>query len=85
MRISLAFLIRRWWWRKWHPAVRIGWLVTRMNTSGSRAQTLLGVMLIAAGLLQRSRRTRKVYSADLRPGREIRVRLAIPQGSAEAI
>lgn len=86
MKISVGFLIRRWWWRKWHPAVRVGWIVARRNTSGSRTQTVLGIMLIGAGLLQqKTRRSQLVYATDLRAGREVRVRLALPQGSAEAL
>jgi len=75
VRYPVGFLIRRWWWRKWHPAVRIGWVLTRYNTSGSATQTSLGIGLVLAGLILRSRRSLRLYSTTLDAGGELRLKV----------
>lgn len=73
MRYPARFLVRRWWWSKWHPAVRIGWIVTRDNKAGSPTRTLVGVGLIATGLVLRSRRRHRLYSTVIDPARSVAI------------
>ncbi len=80
MRYPVGFLVRRWGWAKWHPAVRIGWMVTRHNRSGSTAQTALGVGMIGVGLVLRSRRSLHLYSTTVDAGRTVAIRNATPTG-----
>lgn len=84
MRVPVGFLVRRWWWRKWHPAVRVGWTVSRHNTSGSQTQAIVGVALIGIGLILRSRRSHLLYSASVDPGTTIAIRNATG-GSATTV
>ena len=70
-----GYAVRRWWWAKWHPFVRAGWTVTRTNSAGSNAQSYLGIGLIAAGLILRSRRPHRLYSATVPAGEEIRIKV----------
>lgn len=74
MRYPVGFLARRWWWAKWHPAVRLGWIVTRGNRSGSPTQTAMGLGLIALGVILRSRRSLHLYSTTIDAGRTVAVR-----------
>jgi hypothetical protein len=72
---AVGYAVRRWWWAKWHPFVRTGWMVTRTNPGGSNAQSYLGIGLIAAGLILRSRKSLKLYSATVPADQEIRIRV----------
>lgn len=83
MRMPIGFLIRRWWWRKWHPAVRIGWLAARSNVGPSGTRAIVGYGLIAVGLLLRSRRSQRIHLAQVAPGETIGIRV-IPSGSPAA-
>lgn len=70
-----GYAVRRWWWAKWHPFVRAGWIVTRTNPAGSNTQSYLGLGLIAAGLILRSRKPLRLYSANVPAGQEVRIRV----------
>ena len=70
-----GYAVRRWWWAKWHPFVRAGWTATRTNAAGSNAQTYLGMGLIAAGLILRSRKTVRLYSTIVPAGEGVRIRV----------
>lgn len=81
MRYPVRFLVRRWWWAKWHPAVRVGWIVTRNNGSGSQTQTIIGLGLIAAGLVLRSKRRQHLYTTKVDTARSVAITNVPPHGS----
>ncbi|MGI9529199.1 MAG: hypothetical protein ACR2NG_05760 [Acidimicrobiia bacterium] len=69
----LTFAIRRWWWRKWHPLVRVGWIVSQRSVTG--LGTAVGVGLIGFGLMARSRKTLHLYNTTIPAGEEITIRV----------
>ena len=71
----LRYTVKRWWWSKWHPIVRVGWVVTRVNPRGSRSQSYLGLALIGTGLVLRSRKSLLLYKDTVPAGQEIRIRV----------
>ena len=77
----IRFVVRRWWWRKWNPAVRVGWMITRSGPGG-QVQTMAGLGLIAIGLILRSQRSRHLYTAKIDVGRAIAIRTEPPTGTA---
>ncbi len=81
MKTPVGYIVRRWWWAKWHPAVRVGWMVTRRNTSGSPAQAAIGFGLIGVGLILRSRRSLHLYSTTVDAGQTVAIRNATHSGS----
>jgi hypothetical protein len=64
---------RRWFWRKFNPLVRFGWIVAN-NASGSGA-TGIGLGLITVGLAIGKPKRVKLYSTSLPVGQEIRIRV----------
>lgn len=70
---SLKWTVKAWWWKKWHPLVRIGWLVSRRWTSGFGPA--VGVGLIGAGLVFRSRKTIHLFNATIPAGEEVTIRV----------
>lgn len=71
----IIYTIRRWWWSKWHPFVRVGWTATRANTSGSPVQAYFGIGMIVAGLILRSRKALHLYSGTIPAGEEVRIKV----------
>lgn len=69
----LIWSAKRWWWGKWHPLVRIGWMVSQRSVTG--AGTAVGVGLIGAGLLFRSRKTLHLYNTTIPAGGEVTIRV----------
>jgi len=69
----IYFTLKRWWWRKWSPFVRVGWLVSsNANTVMGRA---LGLGLIVAALVLKPRPAQKLYSARIPEGESIAIRV----------
>jgi hypothetical protein len=73
---SVPLYLTKWWWSATHPFLRIGWYTTRSSKHGSTAQTLLGLCLIAIGLVVRPRRRRRLYVTRVRPEDSVYVRVA---------
>lgn len=72
---GFSIRLTKLWWSLTHPFLRIGWFTTRSSKHGSTAQTLLGLCLIAIGLVVRPRRRRILYSTRLRAADEVLVRV----------
>jgi hypothetical protein len=69
----IYFTLKRWWWRKWSPFVRVGWLVSSNARTGmGRA---LGLGLIVAALILKARPAQKLYSAKIPEGESIAIRV----------
>lgn len=76
MNVPTLFVVRRWWWRRFHPLTRIGWRVATIGRTRPASQTIIGVGLIAAGLMLGQRRTRTVlYKGTIEPGSGTRIRV----------
>ena len=72
----LAFRLRRWWWRRFSPFVRAGWVMMRTDAGPIRRQALIGAGLMALGLMLRPRRREVLYSQALRGDGAVTVRVA---------
>jgi hypothetical protein len=72
----LAFHLRRWWWRRFSPFVRAGWIVMRTEGGPIRRQALIGAGLMALGLMLRPRRREVLYSQALGADGAVTVRVA---------
>ena len=73
-----VYALRRAWWKRFHPMVRIGWYAATTGKSRPAAQTAIGIGMIAAGvLLQRSHKARRrpVYVQTVSPGETTRIRV----------
>jgi hypothetical protein len=74
----LSYTLRRSWWRRFHPLVRVGWHTATMGTSRPTTQTALGIGMMAAGIiLRRSQRARMkpIYVDTVHPGETTRIRV----------
>lgn len=72
---GLVFRIRRLWWRRFHPFVRIGTLVASKRSDDRPNLGWIGLLLVAAGLaIGKSRRTR-LYGSTINHDGEIRVKV----------
>lgn len=71
--IAFNYTVKRWWWRKWPPLVRVGWLVSR--NAKTSVGTAMGLGLIAAALAFRPRKAVKIYNAKVPDGEMIAVRV----------
>ncbi len=72
--LSFSAFVRRWWWSQW-PLVRLGWATTRASSVGATNQTIIGLGIIAVGLVLRHRRPRRLYSSVIMAGDDIRIRV----------
>jgi len=71
-----AFILRRIWWRRFHPLVRMGWLTVTSGRGRTVTQTAIGAGMMGAGLyLQRSQRTSPIYTHVLDRGEAVRIRV----------
>ncbi len=69
MSVPIRFVVRRWWWGRFHPLTRVGWNTATMGTTRPPAQTIVGIGLIGAGLMLGRRRHRTVlYRGYIEPG-----------------
>lgn len=69
----LKYATKRWWWKKWSPLVRVGWMVSQRSATG--LGTAVGVGLIGFGLMSRSRKTLHIYKAAIPAGEQITIRV----------
>lgn len=70
---SAQYLARRWWWKRFSPIVRVGWIITKSNGSGEAVQTGIGLGLIALGLVLKRRKRTVLYRATVPTDGAIRV------------
>ncbi|GMQ98520.1 MAG: hypothetical protein BMS9Abin17_1035 [Acidimicrobiia bacterium] len=71
-----VLVLRRRWWRRFHPLVRIGWLTATSGRSRTVTQTVLGVGMMGAGFyLRRSQKLSPIYTHVLDPGEAVRIRV----------
>lgn len=73
-----AYTLRRAWWRRFHPIVRIGWYAATRGETRPAAQTAIGIGMMAAGImLRRSQksRNRPIYVHTVNPGETTRIRV----------
>lgn len=69
------FVAKRWWWRKFHPLVRVGWVATRSNPSNHPLQTYVGLALIGVGLVAKRPKKRLIYSTSMDANTEFRIKV----------
>lgn len=71
----LRYIVRRWWWRHFHPFVRWGWVTMKLDTRNESHQlTNIGMALVAAGFASRFIGKREhLYSGALEPGQQMRI------------
>jgi len=71
-----VFVARRWWWKRFHPLVRIGWITATAGRRRPVTQTAIGVGLMTAGvLLRRTKKNEPVYTHVVDPGQTVRIRV----------
>ena len=78
MSVHVAYQLRRMWWKRFHPLVRIGWYAATAGTTRPASQTAVGVGMMAAGiLLRRSHKARRspIYVHKVSPGETTRIRV----------
>ena len=72
----VRYVIRRWWWSRFHPLTRLGWMTATAGKSRTATQTMVGIGLIGAGLvLKRSGHRRVLYRGNITPGTDTRIRV----------
>ncbi len=72
----LFFLIRRRWWKRVHPLVRIGWITATAGKRRPVTQTAIGIGLMGAGvMLRHTRRNEPIYTHTIDPGQTVRIRV----------
>ncbi len=70
------FLVRRWWWKRFHPLVRIGWTAATAGRRRPVSQTAIGLGLMGAGvMLRRSKSNAPIYTHVVDPGQTVRIRV----------
>ena len=68
--------MRRWWWRRFHPFVRIGWIAATAGKRRPMTQTAIGLGLMGAGMfLRRSSAQKPIYTHVVDPGQTVRIRV----------
>lgn len=76
MMYPLRYMVRSWWWKRFHPVTRAGWITATAGRSRSTSQTILGIGLVAAGfILRKSQRTTAVYRGTIEPGSGTMIRV----------
>lgn len=76
MRVSLGSILWRWWWKRFHPVSRVGWGAVTSGRSRSTSQTVIGLLLVGAGVVMRRRGRRQVlYRGSIEPGTTARITL----------
>ncbi|MEA3510130.1 MAG: hypothetical protein U9R51_01725 [Actinomycetota bacterium] len=73
---SLGYAMRRWWFKRFHRTVRIGWAITTTATKSNDVPKLgLGLAMIGFGLVKGRSNRRLIYktSIDVEQGTTIRV------------
>lgn len=72
----LKYIISRWWWSRFDPFVRMGWMTTDSALKKrDYRRAWLGVALVVLGLVRRRSRRKLIYktSIDVDEGTTIRV------------
>ena len=76
MSYPVASVLRRRWWRRFHPIVRLGWIASTSGRSRTTTQTAIGVGLMGAGLyLRRAQKVSPIYTHVLDSGDAVRIRV----------
>ena len=72
----IVFLVRRWWWKRFHPLVRVGWMTATAGRRRPPAQTAIGLGLMGAGVvLRRTRSNEPIYTHVVDPGQMVHIRV----------
>jgi len=68
-------VVRRSWWSRFHPWVRVGWSATKVGLRNENFTIAnIGFALMAAGVVSRSLGKREhLYSGGLEPGQQMRI------------
>ncbi len=72
----LGYAIRRWWFRRFHRSVRIGWIAASTAAKNNDVPKMgLGLAMIGYGLVKGRSSRRMIYktSIDVEQGTTIRV------------
>ncbi|RLE17031.1 MAG: hypothetical protein DRJ28_00095 [Actinobacteria bacterium] len=73
---SLRNVLSRWWWARFHPLTRFGWMTATSGKSRTSTQTMVGIGLVGAGLvLKRSKKRKILYGGILEPGTNTRIKV----------
>ena len=78
MTTDAKYTLRRAWWRRFHPLVRLGWRVATAGSNRPASQTVLGFAIIAIGMVlrhTRKTRTELIYTDTVLPGEVTRIRV----------
>ena len=78
MTTEAKYTLRRAWWGRFHPFVRLGWRVATAGSKRPASQTVLGFAIIAVGMaLRQSQKTRTtlIYTDTVLPGEITRIRV----------
>ena len=70
---AFSFTVKRWWWRKWPPMVRVGWMVSR--NARTNVGTAVGVGMIATALVFKQRRPVRLSSTTIPEGEFVYIRV----------
>ena len=73
---GLGYAIRRWWFRRFHKTVRIGWITANQAYKSNDLSRLgIGVGLIAYGLVKGRSERRLVYKTSIDAGQGTTIRV----------
>lgn len=78
MNVHFAYALRRAWWKRFHPLVRIGWYAATAGKTRPASQTAVGIGMVVAGiLLRRSNKASNdpIYVHTVNPGETTRIRV----------
>ena len=78
MTTEAKYTLRRAWWGRFHPLVRLGWRVATTGSNRPASQTVLGFAIIAVGVALRrtqKNRTTLIYTDTVLPGEVARIRV----------
>lgn len=76
MSVPARYAARRWWRRRFHLITRVGWNVATMGRERPASQSIIGIGLMAVGLIaQRKRRRRLLYKGTIEPGSGTHIRV----------
>ena len=72
----IQYALKRRWWKRFHPLVRVGWITATAGKRRPTTQTAIGVSLMAAGIiLRRISSVKPIYTHVLDPDQTVRIRV----------
>ncbi|MEN8113579.1 MAG: hypothetical protein ABFS21_04250 [Actinomycetota bacterium] len=71
-----GYIVSRWWWRRFHPVVRSGWMTTEAALRTRDYPKMgYGLALVGFGLLRGRKKARLIYRTSLDVGQGATVRV----------